>query len=155
MNMEEAQAEFFFGSDQPPASLGRRAPRTWVPSQNTRSIVMEGEGGLPIGGVRSASSTASRQPTERQVAFASRLATEVGTTIPAEALESISSMSDYIANLLDQQKESHHGDHRCEARTCYETPSKHCWRKEEQRAAAACTPPVAEGPSIGFVHLFL
>ena len=48
----------------------------------------------------------------------------------------------------------HQGDHRCEARTCYETPSKHCWRKEEQRAAAACKPPVAEGPSIGFVHLF-
>ena len=88
-----------------------------IESQNTRSIVTEGEGGLPIGGVQSGSSTASRQPTERQVAFANRLATEVGTTIPAEALESISSMSDYIANLLDQQKESHHGDQSTKAPT--------------------------------------
>ena len=92
------------------ASYSSNCNDNLIESLNTPSIVMEGEGGLPIGGVLSASSNASRQPTERQIAFASRLATEVGATIPAEALESISSMSDYIATLLDQQKESRHGD---------------------------------------------
>lgn len=46
------------------------------------------------------------------------------------------------------------GDDRCAARTCYETPSLSCWKKEEHRAAAACKAPVSEGPSLGFVHLF-
>ena len=46
------------------------------------------------------------------------------------------------------------GDDRCSERTCYATPSEHCWKKEEQRAAAACKPPVAEGPAVGFVHIF-
>ena len=46
------------------------------------------------------------------------------------------------------------GDERCSQQTCYDSPSSHCWRKEEHRAAAACKPPVPEGPSAGFVHLF-
>ena len=46
------------------------------------------------------------------------------------------------------------GDYRCSEPTCYATPSEHCWKKEEQRAAAACKPPVAEGPAVGFVHIF-
>jgi hypothetical protein len=46
------------------------------------------------------------------------------------------------------------GDDRCAAATCYETPSAHCWKKEEHRAAAACKAPVAQGPALGFVHIF-
>ena len=46
------------------------------------------------------------------------------------------------------------GDDRCAAGTCYESPSAHCWKKEEHRAAAACKAPVAEGPALGFVHIF-
>ena len=46
------------------------------------------------------------------------------------------------------------GDDRCAAGTCYESPSAHCWKKEEHRAAAACKAPVAQGPALGFVHIF-
>jgi hypothetical protein len=59
---------------------------------------LDGEGGSGSGGN-------GNPPTDKQVAFATRLAGEAGTEVPPAAMESVAAMSDYIGDLLARQRE--------------------------------------------------